>query len=326
MEKIDQASLARRKETINDKIIDHLASAGAGQLIVTEPEDDTADLVIEKRGKYYKETKLYLYIRECKKDIDRNVFFSSITEKKEDFGENSYLLFINFDIVKQDILEYVWLIPVNTFFMITEADESGSRRFEVSSDEKTESKYLRFLVDKNYLASILIRIFEEGNEIFSAGKKLEDFGDFKMEDLRKFIAEARRNTFAGNGVSADNPRLKGSKELEFRKVEWQYQDIYFSGKSNLIGQEIVYYNTRPVWGMNYFGNQPGEKETEFLKRALYDLAEKCRLGGKCELRKKDFFYEDAGQGTIENFQGQEKISVNQKNVYKLDYRGGIIKK
>jgi hypothetical protein len=209
---------------------------------------------------------------------------------------------------------------------MNDEDKSHERTFEVPSEARAESKYLRFLVDKNYLASIFIRIFEEGNEIFSAGKRLEDFGDIKPEELKKFIVEARRNTFAGNGVPSDNPRLRGSTELEFRKAEWQYQDIYFTGKSNFIGQEIVYYNSSPVWSMTYFGNLIPEKETEFLKRALFDLSEKCRFGGKCSLAKKSFLYEDSGEGNLENFQGQEKISVSQKNIYKLNYQGGSVKK
>ena len=323
---MDSISSERRKELIREKVIDHLASSGGGQLIITEPKEGAADLVVEKRGKYYKETKLNLYIKECEKDLERGIFFASIPERREDFQENSYFLFVGFDIVKQDVLNYVWLVPVNTFFVMTDQDKSGGRIFEVPLDSGAESKYTRFLADKNYLASILERIFEEGNEVFSAGKKLEDFGDFKAEDLKKFITEARRNTFAGNGVAADNPRLKGSKDLEFRKAEWQYQDIYFSGKDNLIGQEIVYYNARPVWGMNYFGSQLGEKETEFLKRALSDLAEKCRFGGKCSLARKGFLYEDNGDGTMEKFQGQEQISVNQKKIYTLNYQGGSIKK
>jgi hypothetical protein len=79
---MDLTSSERRKETIRAKIIDHLASSGGGQLIITEPKADTADLIVEKRGKYYKETKLNLYIKECGKDLDKGVFFSVIAEKK----------------------------------------------------------------------------------------------------------------------------------------------------------------------------------------------------------------------------------------------------
>lgn len=323
-----ESATDRREEIIREKIIDLLAVSGGGQFVVVEPETGTADLAVEKRGTYYeKETKLYLYIKECKKDLDKNIFSSvPVLEKKEDFAENSYLLFLNFDVVKQDIFEYAWLVPVNTFFVMTEPDKSGKRKFEVPLNARAENKYLNFLVEKNYLANILEEIFKRGNDIFSGGKKLEDFGDFKPEDLKKFIAEARRNTFAGDGVSVDNPRLKGSEELEFRKAEWHYQDIYFTGKNNFIGQEVVYYNARPVWAMMYFGNSMPKPETEFLKRALLDLSEKCRFGEKCELKKKDFHYEDNGEGTIERFKGLEKMSVHQKDIYKLNYQGGIIKK
>ena len=76
--------------------------------------------------------------------------------------------------------------------------------------------------------------------------------------------------------------------------------------------------------MNYIGNQIGRLETVFLKESLFKLAEKCRLGGVCEYEKRELKYQDHGQGTLEDFFGKEEISLENKNIYKLEYRGGTI--
>ncbi|HLI90766.1 MAG TPA: DUF5680 domain-containing protein, partial [Ktedonobacteraceae bacterium] len=48
------------------------------------------------------------------------------------------------------------------------------------------------------------------------------------------------------------PYRLGSKDLQFSEHDWAYHDSY-PGESDFIGQEIVYYRVKPVWGMNYFG-------------------------------------------------------------------------
>ena len=136
----------------------------------------------------------------------------------------------------------------------------------------------------------------------------------------------REKTFAGNGAPADNPRFRGAKELSFQKSDWVYQDVYFSGRDNMMGQEIVYYNNEPVWGMTYFGSSAPADAVDFLKYCLMNLSDKCRFGQRCDLAKKDYRYEDDGQGTIENFFGQERITIGSKIVHQLNYRGGIIQK
>ena len=76
--------------------------------------------------------------------------------------------------------------------------------------------------------------------------------------------------------------------------------------------------------MNYIGTSIGKLETVFLKESLFKLAEKCRFGGICEYKKREYKYQDQGQGNLEEFFGEEKIFVNDKSIYKLDYQGGLI--
>jgi len=147
-----------------------------------------------------------------------------------------------------------------------------------------------------------------------------------FEELKKFVAEARRNTYAGEGESIKNSLLNGSHQLEYRKDKYFYRDIFFAGKKNFIGQEVIYLNDNPIWSMVYSGSAEPEEITPFLKRSLSALSEKCRFGEKCELKENNLLYKDDGQGTLERFGGKEQIFEQEKEVYRLDYHGGLVLK
>ena len=78
--------------------------------------------------------------------------------------------------------------------------------------------------------------------------------------------------------------------------------------------------------MAYSGSAEPEGITPFLKKSLTVLSEKCRFGEKCELKENNLLYKDNGQGTLERFGGEEQISKQKKEVYKLNYHGGLILK
>lgn len=150
--------------------------------------------------------------------------------------------------------------------------------------------------------------------------------NINFEELKKFIAEARRNTYAGEEKPIKKALLNGSCQLEYKKGEYFYRDIYFTGKDNFIGQEVVYFNDKPIWSMVYCGSSEPSKVSNFLKKSLLSLAEKCRFNEKCEFEESNFRYENKGQGTLEQFGGEEQIFIKEKRVYKLNYHGGLISK
>jgi len=150
--------------------------------------------------------------------------------------------------------------------------------------------------------------------------------NINFEELKKFIAEARINTYAGEGGLVKNSLLNGSHQLEYKKGKYFYRDIFFAGKKNFIGQEVVYLNNNPIWSMVYSGSAEPEEITPFLKKSLSVLSEKCRFGEKCVLKENNLLYEDNGQGTLERFGGEEQIFKQGEEVYKLDYHGGSILK
>lgn len=112
------------QEDVENKIIDCIVLGSGGRLIVFKPEKNKngADLIIKRKGEYEPEKnknavkqiivkvkafgsnakkskeEIFLVVRSQKENIDISKF---------SIAENFYLLFVNFDIVKQDINEGV---------------------------------------------------------------------------------------------------------------------------------------------------------------------------------------------------------------------------
>jgi hypothetical protein len=145
-----------------------------------------------------------------------------------------------------------------------------------------------------------------------------------FEELKKFIAEARKNTYAGGGKPVEKPLSKDSCQLEYRKGGYFYRDIYFPGKDNFIGQEVVYLKDKPIWSMVYCGSAEPPEVRNFLKKSLTNLAEKCRFNEECEFGEGGLKYENEGEGTLEQFHGKESVSAKGEKVYRLRYQGGSI--
>jgi len=317
------------QEEIENKVIDDINSGVAGRLIILKPEKSIfgADLAVERRGKY-KEKEIYFQINSFVAPAEAKNFVKDFSQESFKTDKNFYLLFIYFDEVIQKISDYAWLIPSLQFVDIADVIESPERkkilRFETPLDIKQKNKYSKFIINTKELGKTILSALGKGGKI---NFKEIDFGEKKiinLESLKEFLCTARRNTYAGDATPVDNPRLFKSIQLEFQKANYSYRDVYFSGEKKFIGQEIVYYNSELVWGMNYIGSQIGKLETNFLKESLFKLAEKCRFGGVCEYKKRELRYQDQGQGNLEEFSGKEEIFLEGKSIYKLNYQGGLI--
>lgn len=322
------------QEEIEDKIIDCINSGVAGRLIVFKPDKKGFEdyLAVEKRGKYTEE-EIYFQINSFVGPAENDDFVKDFPQDNFKKGKSFFLLFVYFNEATQKLGDYVWLIPSSQFRDIAEVVNgapSGLRfgkkllRFKASLNFKSKNQYSKFLVKTEELGGFILDALEEGGRFVF---KEKDFGEeraINLESLKEFLCEARKSTYASNASPVDNPRLLSSTQLEFQKGDYFYRDVYFSGDKNFIGQEIVYQDSKPIWGMNYFGDQIPRLETNFLKESLFKLAEKCRFGGTCEYEKREYKYKDQGQGSLEEFSGKEEIFVEGKNIYKLNYQGGLV--
>ena len=177
------------------------------------------------------------------------------------------------------------------------------------------------------------------------------------EELGKFLLEAKRATWASGkkAVKTDN----GGEYFIFAKSPYFYKDKYYDNDPNpFIGQEIVSFNGKPIWGMNYYGwlTEEGKeyKDQEglakFLREALSNLTdiqnpfrgpEQYPKFENKTIDKKRLIYLNHPEGDLFNFQGKEWIIMGKTvhemrlmkfgeypkvdNVlFELDYRGGII--
>ncbi|MBI3631505.1 MAG: hypothetical protein HY219_01390 [Candidatus Staskawiczbacteria bacterium] len=341
------------EENIENRIIDLITKGSEDRLIAFKPRENTGsvDLVVKKRGEYkpqeiIKKTKTSFKVggvfsappktKSEELSFQINVFVgpgkTDIISKdisQDNFISNKgfYSMFIYFDEVKQDVGN-IWIVPSFMFLEIAEPQKLENNktilRFETTVNPEKQDKYSRFLIDKKELGNFLLQIIEtKGNIDFSRNSFTED-KSINLNKLQKFITEARENTYASDSGLVTNPRLHGSIQLEFEKADHFYRDIFFTGSKMFIGQEIVYHNNRPIWAMNYFGDEIDKTISVFLKESLLKLSQECRFGKSCEFEKRGFKYQDEGRGSLEYFSGKEQIFQKNKDIYNLTYQGGLL--
>ena len=153
--------------------------------------------------------------------------------------------------------------------------------------------------------------------------------DFSLEQLSAFIVRAKAATYVGGGARSLSYR-PGSHDLQFHEGAFSYLDSYFGG-ADFLGQEVVYYETRPVWAMNYYGRvldpvritaaQAGQTIQESLSR----MYQEGRFLGGFECETENGTYVDSSAGDVTSFMGTEHIAREGLRVYELVYHGGLIK-
>lgn len=145
----------------------------------------------------------------------------------------------------------------------------------------------------------------------------------------EFLARAKRSTFACGGYRT-KPSGKGSIDFLFQENDLIYRDSYY-GEIYDIGQEIVWYKDKPVWGMNYMG---GMKEGyHYLAKQAFDFLKKCLklvdpsmpFRGPKTYHEGDFKYSNEVEGDIAKFSGVEKIFFREEEIYIKIYHGGFIR-
>lgn len=150
-----------------------------------------------------------------------------------------------------------------------------------------------------------------------------------MQGLAEFIVAAKAACYVGDGAVSASCR-QGSHDLGFAHDEWRYLDSYFGG-TDFLGQEVVWHRDEPVWAMNYYGYIlrdeliDAQRAGAVIKQSLAALYAQKRFLGGFEHRVEGFIYRDENSGDPGNFRGIEKILLDDVEVYRLDYHGGLIR-
>lgn len=149
-----------------------------------------------------------------------------------------------------------------------------------------------------------------------------------LRNLERFIIVARERTTLGQGrrPPAERP---GAMELVYREGGLIYRDSYF-GRTRLIGQEIVRRAGEVVWGMNYLiiiqdVPLPGEELAAFLQRAQLARYRERRLLGPHTFQERDLCYEDHNEGQLDLFHGTVRVTYQEEEVFRTEYRGGLVR-
>lgn len=153
--------------------------------------------------------------------------------------------------------------------------------------------------------------------------------DFDINELNTFIVRAKAVTYIGDGQQVA-PCRSGSHDLRFSDGKWEYHDSYFGG-SDFIGEEVVYFDGKPVWAMNYYGRilrddlLTAAQAGQMIKASLSQMYREERFLGGFEHVETDLTYVDASEGNTDSFRGREFIRREQEIAYELVYHGGLIK-
>lgn len=154
-----------------------------------------------------------------------------------------------------------------------------------------------------------------------------------MDGLEDFILEAKAASYVG-GSSPAPPSRTGAHDIGYRRARWRYLDSYFGG-TDFLGQEVVWSGDTPVWAMNYHGRVldperiSGSTAGAVIREALSAL---YRLDRFMDRSLGPFAHEvgpyrsiDSNAGSVAGFWGTERIVLKDRDVYRLDYHGGMVK-
>lgn len=153
--------------------------------------------------------------------------------------------------------------------------------------------------------------------------------DFSLEQLNAFIVQAKAASYVGGGAKSLAYR-PGSHDLQFHQGAFSYLDSYFGG-TDFLGQEVVYFEGRPVWVMNYYGRvlEPelirAAETGQIIQESLSKMYREGRFLGGFQHSALDSTYTDTNEGDVSSFRGHEWIVRESVKVYELFYHGGLVK-
>lgn len=147
-------------------------------------------------------------------------------------------------------------------------------------------------------------------------------------ELHDFIVEAKAATYVGGGATAPSSRA-GSHDLGHRRGDWAYRDSYFGG-TDFLGQEIAWRHDEPVWVMNYYGRVldpsaiDGARAGHVIRTALPAMYRQNRFLGGFSMEVGLYRYADESEGDYRSFVGLERILADGREVYRMNYHGGLV--
>lgn len=149
------------------------------------------------------------------------------------------------------------------------------------------------------------------------------------EHLAKFLETANRETYANKKAPKVASLRPGSEDYHYALGGLEYHDTYF-GSRDFIGEEVVYKQNVPIWGMNYYGyiidpEVSAADVYDFLRESLLQgYGDMLPIRGPQAYVKNRWTYVNTVTGTLGRCIGTETIKLSGTIVYQCDYHGGFI--
>ena len=148
-----------------------------------------------------------------------------------------------------------------------------------------------------------------------------------VDALARFLVEAKRRTYASQEGKVTSPR-QGAKDLAYQRGGYSYRDSYF-GELDSSGQEVVYQNDLPIWGMNYYGRmlvtEVPRGFIELLRLALMSVEVSAPFRGCRVLSRGRYMYRCHSEGDVLSFSGKETIEYyNKEGIHESTSPPGLL--
>lgn len=149
-----------------------------------------------------------------------------------------------------------------------------------------------------------------------------------QKELREFLVKAKKATYASGDNAKSIVEADKSTSLFFEDGELKYHDNYFGGEP-FGGREVVFLADKPVYIMVYYGrvseNVPEINVVyKFLQKALSLISDDYPYRGPKEYSEDNLVYTNQYDGDIDNFSGEEVITMDGKEVFRTKYIGGVV--
>lgn len=147
------------------------------------------------------------------------------------------------------------------------------------------------------------------------------------EELRQFLYEVTQAGY-GNPNTKSEKASDGANKITYEDGKWRMVDVFYGGHP-YAGQEVIYYEGKAVWALQYRGwvhdtDIASGEVYKFLKKALLAAPVEHPYRGPSELQEGNLVYKNKWTGDINNLTGEEVILDGEQEIYKALYFGGIV--
>ncbi len=148
--------------------------------------------------------------------------------------------------------------------------------------------------------------------------------DDENRQITDFLILAKRNTYAAKKNQVESSRTASCDYYYKDDSGYEYYDTYLGG-AKFVGEEAVWFQHKPVWGMNYAGRVIGENfDGDFLKAALLSMPYRYPFRGPEIYTSGSYCYHCKIDGMFHWFQGYEDIFYNNEKIYECCFHGGDV--